>query len=608
VKKVSRYLFSLLTVLFLITGLLVASAAPVFAIADPDSPPQVSAVYVYEFDDGSIGVLVDYYLDYSSIPSETVTEAYLAVFVDTDGTTQLKAVAPYTFVNSGYGRGLVWIPFTADEVTAYGITSASVADYRIWLIGNPTLSWAGDPPKTIAGIDQWNDTGDISVLLALRVLYYADVLELAWSLDMVEATALGNRLTATGESYFVNVIPNLRILAPACFSSGTQEPSLEDIDYSISFGGTVTSGTATIDGSPVTLSEGSNTIAATSTGTFTIELNNGTYGTIENGTGTISNSPSDIVPGENEITVTATGTLIIDVALQSPQQAITETVEGTGFDLTTVAARFGMSRIMFSGILWTLITIVICAAVYGWRARSGAPAQGVGSVLMLVLGVSLVGGTLLGMLDMRVVAVLAIGYGALIGYVLFFRTSADIGRTVMFMGWMWFVVCLVGGTLAGITPQAGTYLTADITDSDTTITVASTNGFRDSGIIVIGDERIAYYKTTATTFEGTFWRPLVRGAQDTEAVAHSSGDTVRAPESSLLNDALNYNIALLSDASGLMAFVSVPLAIWDLLTSFIFLPLEFLGTDMVILTYIWAIIGLGLLVSFFVALAGGRRV
>jgi hypothetical protein len=227
---------------------------------------------------------------------------------------------------------------------------------------------------------------------------------------------------------------------------------------------------------------------------------------------------------------------------------------------------------------------------------------------MLMFGVSMIGGSLLGLLDMRITAFLGIAYGAFIGYMLFFRSSADIGRTVMFMGWMWFVVCLIGGTMSGFVPQAGTALSADITDADTTITVTSTEGFKDSGIIIIGSERIAYYHMTADTFTGTFWRPLVRGAQDTEAAAHTTGAIVRMPESSLLNDSLNYNIALLSDSSGLMAFVAWPLAIWNIITSFMFLPLAFLGTDMVILTFIWGIFALGLLVSFGVAMAGGRRV
>jgi len=41
------------------------------------------------------------------------------------------------------------------------------------------MAWGGVPPKTIAGIDYWMPAGaSADVLLALRVLYFADLLEL----------------------------------------------------------------------------------------------------------------------------------------------------------------------------------------------------------------------------------------------------------------------------------------------------------------------------------------------------------------------------------------------------------------------------------------------
>jgi len=599
-------------VILLVLLLVLLPASLVFAIADPDSPPAVNAVYVYDnlLEPGDAGVLVDYYLDYAVLPTEIATEAYLVVFVDTDGTTQLRAVAPYAFVDSGYGRGLVWIHFTAAEVATYGIDSADQALYKVWLTGNPTIpsGWAGDPPKTIAGIDQWTTVDDPSTLLALRVLYYADQLEIIWSLDMIEITALGNRLTSVGESYFENVMPNLRIMAPAAFAAGEEAPDIEDIDYTISFGATATG--AIVSGSPVTLVEGSNTLTVTATGTFVLDLNHGTRGTITNGTATISSSPSDLIAGENEITVTGgtPGTLIVDVELTGLQSQIDEGIEGTGWDLTTIAAVFGMSRAWFSGILWLFLTVLICAATYATGGNVLFGGANPGKTVMLTFGVCMIIGVLLGLLSALPAALLFICYGAYTGYILFFRTSAEIGRTVMFMGYMWIVTCLAGGIVSGVAPQASTRLTADISATDTTIPVVSTVGFKCPGTIVIDGERIAYSHLTATTIGGTFWRPLIRGTGDVEATTHQEGAIVRMPESSLINDALSYNIALLSDASGLMSFITVPLALLNLIGSFMILPLSFLGTDLVILTIIWGVIAVGLLVSLWVALAGGRRV
>lgn len=408
-------------------------AVPVLAIADPDTPPSVNAVYVYEdlLEDGDVGVLIDYYLDYAVTPSETATEAYLGVFVDTDGTTQLKSVAPYTFVDSGYGRGLIWIYFDATEVTTYSIDSANEALYDIWLCGNPTIAsgWVGDPPKTTASIDQWYTTGDPAVLLALQVLYYADLLELIWAggIDLIETTALGSRLTATGENYFENVIENLRLMAPSAFSAGTIDPTWEDLDYSTSFGATIEDGTGTLTVSPQTLAEGDNNLIITATGTFIVELERGTVGTAEDvvGGATVTGSPTDLVYGLNTITVTLGGinNFNINVELQNTQTTIEDTITGTALDLTTVATRFGMSRLMFSGIVWFIVTVIICAAMYRVSSSTSMVRSSSG-VVMLAFDVCIVAGAVLGLLHPLVAILMFIGFGTLTGYMLFFRGAS----------------------------------------------------------------------------------------------------------------------------------------------------------------------------------------
>ena len=179
----------------------------------------------------------------------------------------------------------------------------------------------------------------------------------------------------------------------------------------------------------------------------------------------------------------------------------------------------------------------------------------------------------------------------------------------MFALLMWIAVSIGGGVVQGSTISiATTELTAAITDTDTVIPVVSTEGFPGVGFIEILDERIAYSATTATSFEGTaVIRPLVRGESGTEAVAHVAGERVRTVESSMMNQSLSYNLAVMSDASGLLAFVTIPFALISLLMSFLVLPLGFLGSDLEILTYIWAILSVGIIVSLGIQLAGGRR-
>jgi len=178
----------------------------------------------------------------------------------------------------------------------------------------------------------------------------------------------------------------------------------------------------------------------------------------------------------------------------------------------------------------------------------------------------------------------------------------------MFMLFMFIIVNIASNVMAGQVDFARTQLTAGIDDDDTTITVSSTTGFADVGMIVIGDERIVYSDTTGTTFVGSLAQPLIRGTGGTEAVAHNSGARVSTLQGAMMNTAADYHIAVMADAAGLQAFVAKPVAFFQLIGSFIFLPLTFLGTDLQILTVFWGVIGAGMLIALFIVLAGGRRV
>jgi len=422
-------------VVMLVVVMVIAIPSLAYAIATPGSADKVTvkAVYVYEDcqEAGDLGVLIDYLLDYSPIttaPNETVSDSYMTVFIAADGTTQLKTVAPYPYYYRGYGRGLSWIHFTATEVSSYGLSSTNLASYKIWLTGNPALSWtqngtACDPPKTVAGIDQWNTSGNTSVLLALRVLYYASELEKIWSgYDLIQQTPSGNKLTTDGESYFQNVIPNLRTIAPNCFSASSSTPTPESINYAQSFGATVTG--TNIVGSPVTLVEGANTVTSNGTGAFAITLNSGVSGTVTNNGGTVSGSPVSIVKGTNTVTVTSTGTLTVTVALQNTQSVLTATIAGTMFDLSDVATAFGMSTMMFSGLVWFALSLCICAALYKGTKTNVFGESSSGKIMLVVFDVCIIGGALLGLLSILVAALLFLVFGVFVGYIVFFRGAS----------------------------------------------------------------------------------------------------------------------------------------------------------------------------------------
>jgi len=245
-------------------------------------------------------------------------------------------------------------------------------------------------------------------------------------MTLIEQTALGNRLTAAGEAYFNNVIPDLRQMAPACFSSAEYAPAMEDLDYATSFGAIITNGTGTLPVSPLVLSEGLNDVTITGTGTFIVELERGTVGEAEDAVGgaVVTNSPVALVYGTNTITVTLGGTNKFDltVNLVNTQSVITDTVIGTGFDLSTPAAAFGMTRLMFSSLVWVLITAVIFAAFYKTSEQIGSPASG--KVMLLLVSLCAVGGAVIGLLSLTVTVVLFIAMGLVIGLMVFFRGAS----------------------------------------------------------------------------------------------------------------------------------------------------------------------------------------
>lgn len=69
-------------------------------------------------------------------------------------------------------------------------------------------------------------------------------------------------------------------------------------------GGTLTNGTGTATGSPITLVDGANTITVTVVGTFSISLPDNQSGTATSGTTTVTGSPVTLTSGNNIITTT----------------------------------------------------------------------------------------------------------------------------------------------------------------------------------------------------------------------------------------------------------------------------------------------------------------
>jgi hypothetical protein len=190
----------------------------------------------------------------------------------------------------------------------------------------------------------------------------------------------------------------------------------------------MTDGTGTVTGSPITFTEGSTVVDVTAIppggGTFIFELAQGTVGTMTDLTGTVTGSPLDLVAGTNTATVTVDGTFTVNVVLRDTTSGMEDSVTGTGFDLTTVATTFGMGRWMFSGIVWLILSVIICAAVYKISPDQYGGSSA-GKILFPVFIVCIIAGTLMGLLKPIVGIVMFIAIlGFFVGYIIFFRGAS----------------------------------------------------------------------------------------------------------------------------------------------------------------------------------------
>lgn len=218
-----KLLFSL--TITLIT-LVIIPAIPALAIADPDDM-EISNIEAYETDDGDQLYIVEFSIDYASNPDENANKAFLIRLLDVSD--EIVATAPYAFYNDGYSIGLVSFYFNSLDPLLPTWESNQV---KAQIIGNPSLSWSGDPPSSTKNkVDSWND--GVSLLPAY-IRFVNQDLESAYSMDLMEMINGALRCNAYGEDYYETVIPNLRGLAPSLFTTTTTSPVYNTDNHTLS--------------------------------------------------------------------------------------------------------------------------------------------------------------------------------------------------------------------------------------------------------------------------------------------------------------------------------------------------------------------------------------
>lgn len=202
------------------------------AIAPPDTFTQITArAYGSMQETGDLTLLIHYDIDYTvSLPAESATDTIMAAWSDSSAGSIVKVGAPLSYVASGYGQGAVTVYFSAAEVTAAGI-AWNDADFSL-ILGNPSFFAA--PPFNSTAVEWRAESGKSAIA--------ADVVSLGSSIQgstrwVAAGKTLvdGGVLTADGESYFEQVIPNLRSIAPTLYSGSLVNPDFYERDFGYSY-------------------------------------------------------------------------------------------------------------------------------------------------------------------------------------------------------------------------------------------------------------------------------------------------------------------------------------------------------------------------------------
>ena len=208
-RKVTSALLIALSALIMLT-------IPVLAITNPTTV-DITRTHATQnvLTTGDILFMAEYQVSYGTVPNETVDTAFIFQLVDTDGTTELGRVLAFPYVTSGYGRGIV---------SFYFAVAPGTEQYIIRIIGNPALF---SPPYQSADFTMpastYTVTSNITTTdIANQVRIYANDLEPTYrtplgSSLLSSATATSITLSAVGEIYFTNSIPNLRNMSPELF-------------------------------------------------------------------------------------------------------------------------------------------------------------------------------------------------------------------------------------------------------------------------------------------------------------------------------------------------------------------------------------------------------
>lgn len=315
----------LLVRLALVLSLLALGLLPVPAFAATVAVTEVHCYEnIYETDDA---VCVVYY----TLGGGWATELGVAQVIEDDGSTLLQERSFNGSDGLYYLTGFIW-DAGYDLDTGAGDNGWGDA-LTIRLQGNPTQFATPPIANSVLMAADWHtstDTTNGRSQLKTRLTSLLNQIEADDSTvsdgDLVTQNASGWQATSVGATVVLTALPTLYEPIPELFSSQTQT-----VEFDVRTNGTLTNGTGTATGSPITLVRGDNTVAVTVAGNFIVNLPTGNAGRAQSGTGagsgTVTGSPVTLAAGNTTITVPVGGTGNIIISTTAALQA--------GFDAAT---------------------------------------------------------------------------------------------------------------------------------------------------------------------------------------------------------------------------------------------------------------------------------
>lgn len=208
------------------------------SIPDPDSMT-IESVRAYSgtINTGDMLTVIEYRIDYDTLPSLAATDAFICRFFVDD--LEVNASEIISFNDLGYGLGVCSMYFTEAELTAAGIefSNPSAEDYEAIVQGKPSAF--ADPPLVRTSSIDYRDASQTMQFLQTDIANLAQDLEndAGWisnDLDLITFTTGQQVLTSIGEAYFGLAIPNLQIMIPDLFGTSTTSPEVFERDFGTS--------------------------------------------------------------------------------------------------------------------------------------------------------------------------------------------------------------------------------------------------------------------------------------------------------------------------------------------------------------------------------------